>query len=162
MKVQDVMTADVFVSRPNTNLSEALQMMWEKDCGVLPVVDDSSRLIGIVTDRDIAIALGTRHRLASELTVGEIMSGEIQACHPESDVVTALGMMREMRVRRLPVTSSDGGVHGIISISDIVRRAETGKVFQSEGLTGELVATLQTIYEPHAGSFAGEARTVNA
>ena len=72
MKVRDVMTPSAVCSKPDTNVGAAVELLWSHKCGMLPVVGRDNRLIGIVTDRDICIALGTRNRLPGDLTVGDI------------------------------------------------------------------------------------------
>ena len=64
-------------------LAEAVRMMWEGDCGTLPVIADGGKVIGMITDRDIAIAAGTRNRLASEIRVSEAMSQAVHSCTPD-------------------------------------------------------------------------------
>lgn len=126
MKVQELMTTNVSVCGPETNLAEAAGLMWERDCGMLPVVANDGKVIGAITDRDICMAVATRNRLASEIRVKEVMSGEIQACWASDDVKHALRMMERRQVRRTPVVNDDGTLQGVLSISDIVLHAEDG------------------------------------
>ena len=72
MKVRDVMTAAAVCCKPETNIGSAVELLWSHDCGMLPVVDTDRKLLGVVTDRDICIAMGTRNRLPGDLTVGEV------------------------------------------------------------------------------------------
>jgi CBS domain-containing protein len=80
MKVEHVMTRDVRSCHPEANLSYVAAKMWDYDFGTMPVVDDEDRVMGMITDRDIAIAASTKGRLATEITVGEVMSGNVYAC----------------------------------------------------------------------------------
>jgi CBS domain-containing protein len=124
MKVRDVMTINVKSCWPETNLAEVARMMWENDCGILPVINGDGKLIGTITDRDIAIAVGTKNRLASEITVGEVMPrGVVVTALADEDVKSALKTMREAAVRRLPIMDSRGIVRGIVSMSDILLQA---------------------------------------
>lgn len=127
MKVQDVMTSEVKSCRPETSLAAVAVLMWEHDCGVCPVVDNENKVIGMITDRDIAIAVGTKGRLASEIPVSEVISGKVYSATPDEDVHAALKLMRHEMVRRLPVTNRDGMLQGILSLNDIVLRAEEEK-----------------------------------
>ena len=68
MKVKEVMTQSAVCCRPETNVGAAVELMWVRNCGMLPVVGNDRKLVGIVTDRDICIAMGTRNRLPAELT----------------------------------------------------------------------------------------------
>ena len=148
-KVQDIMTKDVKVCKPDTNLAAAAALMWENDCGVLPVVDDEGKVLAIITDRDICIALATRSRLASDVTVNEVISGEVYSCALDDDVTAALKTMQRAKVHRLPVvTKDDGKLQGILSLNDIVLHAEEARGRQIPGVSFEDVArTLKTICE---------------
>ena len=124
MKVQDVMTKYVKSCQLEASLAEAAVTMWEGDCGALPVVDAADKLVGMITDRDIAIAVATRGRRASEISVAEVISGRVYAATPEEDVKAALKTMRQEQVRRLPVVDADQVLQGILCLNDLVRRAE--------------------------------------
>jgi CBS domain-containing protein len=126
MKVHDIMTTAPETCRPTTNLASAVEQLWRADCGALPVADDAGTLVGIITDRDICVALGTRNRPASTIPVGEVMRRSVEACHADDDVDLALDRMRNRRVRRLPVLDDDGKLAGIVSLNDIVRATGPG------------------------------------
>lgn len=139
MKVKDLMTAEPRTCSPGTNLAAAAALMLDGDCGMLPVVDDG-KLVGVVTDRDLYIALATRNKVASEVTVGEVVQAPVYTCEPEDDLHAALATMKQHRVRRLPVEGFGGTVSGIISMNDIllaagarrpVRDAEVVEAFQA-------------------------------
>ena len=119
MKAKDVMTAAPRTCTRATSLAAAAALMLDGDCGILPVVDDG-KLVGVVTDRDMSIALATRDQRASQVTVGEVVHTPVYACGPEDDVHAALATMKEHRVRRLPVEGFGGTVLGIISMNDIL------------------------------------------
>src|SRR4029453_8366086 len=99
MKVKDIMTGEPRVCTPDTTVGAAAQLMWEGDCGILPVVDDGE-LVGVVTDRDMYIALATRNARAAQLKVGAVASSPVATCAPEDDVHAALATMKQARVRR--------------------------------------------------------------
>lgn len=144
MKVKDLMTTDVRSCTPDTTVAEAAHLMWEGDCGMLPVVDDGE-LVGVVTDRDMYIALATQNARASRLKVGALATKKLATCGPEDDVRAALATMRQARVRRLPVSGFGGTVLGILSINDILLAAGAGKEVGSE----DVVTTLQEICAHH-------------
>ncbi len=128
MKAKDVMTPNVQTCLPETSLATAAMMMWESDCGVLPVVDVSDKVVGMITDRDICMAAASQHRDPSTIAVAEVISGNAYTCQPDDDVREALKVMKEMRVRRLPVVDVEGNLQGILSMSDAVLKAgENGK-----------------------------------
>lgn len=139
MKVKDLMTADPHTCTPETNLAAAAALMLDGDCGILPVLSDG-RLVGVVTDRDMYIALATRNQRASSVTVGEVVQTPAITCEPEDDVHAALATMKRHLVRRLPVEGFGGTVRGVISMNDIllaagertpVRDAEVVDAFQA-------------------------------
>ena len=144
MKVKDLMTTDVKTCSPDTTVAEAAHLMWEGDCGILPVVDDGE-LIGVVTDRDMYIALATQNERASRLRIGAVATKPPVTCVPEDDVQTALAAMRQARVRRLPVVGFGSTVLGMLSINDILLAAGAGKEMGTE----DVVQTLQAICAHH-------------
>lgn len=143
MKIKDLMTTDVRTCTPETTVAEAAHLMWDGDCGILPVVDDGE-LVGVVTDRDMYIALATRNARASHVRVGAVMTTDVVTCAPEDDITAALEQMKHARVRRLPVVGFGRTVLGMVSTNDIVRAAEPGGA-----LEGEVLETLQAICGHH-------------
>jgi CBS domain-containing protein len=124
MKVRDVMTPTVQTCMPETSLATAAIMMWESDCGVLPVVNVSGNVVGMITDRDICMGAATKQRDPSTIAVSEVISGKAYGCEPDDDVRQALETMKEKRVRRLPVIDAEGKLQGILSMNDAVLRAK--------------------------------------
>lgn len=128
MKVQDIMTPEVQSCGLDTNLSTAAKMMWDSDCGTLPVVSREGKVLGMVTDRDICMSVATKNKAPSEVTVGETMSGKaVVSCRPSDDVHAALDLMKRDRIRRLPVVDGDGILQGVLSLNDLVLNAQSGK-----------------------------------
>ena len=123
MKVSQIMSEPAQSCGPETNIASVVQIMWEYDCGVVPVVNERGEAVGMVTDRDVCIALGTRDRPASALTARQVMSQPVVGCVPEDDCFTVLRAMESQRVRRLPVLGIGGVLLGIVSLDDIVKRA---------------------------------------
>lgn len=144
MKVKDIMTEEPRTCSPDTNLAAAAALMLDGDCGILPVVADG-KLVGVVTDRDMYIALATRNRRASELTVGEVVQTPVYTCGPDDDVQTALETMKQHCVRRLPVAGFDGTILGIISMNDVVLASGSRKPVRD----ADVVTTLQAICAHH-------------
>lgn len=144
MKVRDLMTADVRTCTPDTTVAEAAQLMWDADCGILPVVDDGE-LIGVATDRDLYIALATRDERASQLRVGAVATTSPATCAPEDEVQAALATMREARVRRLPVVGFGNALLGILSMNDLVMAAGERDDLAYE----DIVRTLRSICGHH-------------
>lgn len=123
MKVRDVMTKNASFCGPDTNLAAAVDLMWRSGGGFLPVVGEGGNVIGVITDRDICIAAGTRNRRPSELLVRDVMSGKLFTCTAEDDVHCALKTIRIQGIRRLPVIDREGALVGILSMDDIALQA---------------------------------------
>lgn len=144
MKVKDLMTAEPKVCTPETTVAEAAHLMWEADCGMLPVVDEGE-LSGVVTDRDMYIALATRDERAAHLRVGAVATRPVISCAPEDDVTDALAAMRHARVRRLPVVGFGNTVLGVLSIDDVLRGVGADQSVRGE----DVIHTLQAICSHH-------------
>jgi CBS domain-containing protein len=162
MKVKEIMTVNPKACTATANLSEAASFMWDYDCGILPVVADGGRVVGLITDRDICIGGATKNRNLSNIAVEEIMSGKVYSCAPEDDVRTALVTMQRSKVRRLPVVAADGTLQGILSINDITLNAKetTGKKVPEISFS-ELVQTYRAICA-HALSAEQSAKSITA
>ncbi len=146
MRVNVIMSGDVETCEPSTDLAAVSMMMWRRDCGIVPVVDPSRRVLGVVTDRDICMAASTRHRRPEELTAREVMSGKLFTVLPDVDVRVALDAMRTQKVRRLPVVDADGKLRGIVSLNDIVLHAQPVKPRMGTLLSAnDVLAALQEI-----------------
>jgi CBS domain-containing protein len=142
MKVQDLMTVSPEACHPDDNLAHAVSQLWKADCGALPVVDHAGRLAGILTDRDICIALGTRDARASESSVGSVMRTSVEMCEPDDDVLTALARMADRRVRRLPVVDAEHRLLGIVSLGDAALAAGAGRNTVRPGAVLEALRTI--------------------
>ncbi|HET8580241.1 MAG TPA: CBS domain-containing protein [Nitrospiraceae bacterium] len=146
MKVRDIMTRDVQCCGPDTNLAVAAKMMWDSDCGVLPVLNVEGRVLGVITDRDICVAVATRNKLASEITVWEPVTGKACTCRDTDDIHTTLDIMKREKVRRLPVVDEDGLLQGMLSMNDLVLNAEETKGKKAPALSFEdVMYTLKVI-----------------
>jgi CBS domain-containing protein len=146
MKVKDIMMETPCCCRPDTNLGSATELMWNANCGFLPVESADGKVVGVITDRDICVALGTRNRPAGEVTVAEVLTGKLHSCSPEDDIHMALQTLKDATVRRLPVVSHDGALVGVLSMDDILQRAEpTSRGKQPELSSDEVVRTFRSI-----------------
>ncbi len=147
MKVKDVMMGTPASCPAGTNLGAAVEILWNRNCGILPIVDAQEKLIGVVTDRDICIALGTRNKLAGEITVNEVASANVFSCRPDDDIRSALATMAQTKVRRLPVVDAQGKLQGILSLDDVVLHANGGILGKSPELSNdEVIETLKQVY----------------
>ena len=128
MKVQDVMTRDPVCLTPGATIREAAQLMQRENIGIVPVVDEPARkrLVGVVTDRDIAIRVVAEGR-DSGTRVSEIMStSQLATCAADDDVNEAMEAMASEQVRRIPIVDDRGSLIGIVAQADIVRKARDG------------------------------------
>jgi CBS domain-containing protein len=137
MKVSDCMTRDVRVAAPNQSLRDAASLMAELDVGILPV-GDNDRLVGMITDRDIAVR-GVACGLGPESTVQEVMTDNVKYCFADQSIEEVSRNMGDIQVRRLPVVDREKRLVGIISLSDIAN---------GEGATDEAGEALRDIAKP--------------
>lgn len=122
MRAADVMTRDPETCYPLDSQNRAAQIMWERDCGSVPVVDGEGRLVGMITDRDLCMAAYTGGGRLCETNVSRAMSTAVHACGPDDPLDEVLRTMRVHQVRRVPVTAADGRLVGLISLSDLARK----------------------------------------
>lgn len=146
--VGEVMTRNVRSCRPEDTLAAAAVAMSEADCRFLPVVDEAGHPIGVVTDGDICLLGSTSHRRLSEMSVRDAMSGSPVTCRPGDSVLDALRVMRERRIRHMPVVGAQGLLEGVVSLTDIVLEAEEEG---SAVLRREVSAALREIVQKQGG-----------
>lgn len=120
--VRSLMTSQVHTCQREDTLNHAAHLMWNGDCGVLPVLSEE-RVVGIITDRDICMAAYTQGKPATELGVEGAMSKDVVSCLPDESVEAALISMGKHRVRRLPVLTTQGKLVGMLTLADVVRWA---------------------------------------
>ena len=125
MNVEQLMTRNVYTCHPGDPVSVAAGIMWDRDCGCVPVVDpqNSARLVGIVTDRDVCMAAYTQGRPLAAIDVQSAMSTTVHCCRPTDSIDSALQTMERHQIHRLPVVDADGGVVGLLSLADAAREA---------------------------------------
>lgn len=148
MKVSEIMVRTAATCRPDMNLGEAVEIMWNRNCGILPIVDRQGKVTGVITDRDICIAMGTRNQLPGQIRVEEVRSKQVHYCGPEDDVSFALQIMASAKVRRLPVLNSAGKLEGILSIDDVISHADTRNLKSQPG-ADKVIETLRAVYSPN-------------
>jgi len=122
MKVNECMTRNVRVISPDDTIEQAAQTMGQIDAGVLPV-RDGDRLVGMITDRDIAIR-GVAEGCGPSARVRDIMSQEVKYCFDDADAEEVLENMADIQVRRMPVINHDKRLVGIVSITDLAKEEE--------------------------------------
>jgi len=141
MKIHDIMTRDPRTVTPDATVREAAQVMKAEDVGIVPVIDGQSdrRLMGVVTDRDIAIRCIADGRDA-DCRVRDVMtSGRVATCSQNDDVDNVMSAMRSEKVRRIPIVDERGSLVGIVSQADILLKTKNDSQSQS---------TIEHISEP--------------
>jgi CBS domain-containing protein len=136
MRVRDIMTQPVRTCTVDMNLAAASRRMKETGCGTLAVLT-SGRLAGILTDRDLALAIGNI-REPARMTVAKVMTRRVHTCRPGDDVHSALDTMASFKVRRLPVIGESGDIEGMISIDDIILWGIPASAVSLHALVGAL------------------------
>ncbi|HEV8238888.1 MAG TPA: CBS domain-containing protein [Thermoanaerobaculia bacterium] len=120
MKANELMTSNPACCTPDATAQQAARLMEENDCGCIPVVEDeeSRFLVGVVTDRDIALRGVARGR-SPETPIRDLMSTDVSAVRPEDELKAIEELMAELQVRRVPVVDEDGCCIGIIAQADL-------------------------------------------
>jgi CBS-domain-containing membrane protein len=159
MLVNSLMTPNPAACRSCETLQDAARIMWERDVGAVPVIDACGRVIGVVTDRDVCMAAFTQGRLLSTIPIPVAMSRCIYTCQSHDDVGLAEGLMREARVRRLPVVDREGKLVGMLSLNDLAREAVHDRHRDDAPQPADLAATLAVIGDPRCGGRTEAGRT---
>ena len=155
MKAQDIMTADPAFCLPDDTAQQAASLMAECDCGVIPVVEskESMRLVGVVTDRDLAVR-GLAQGKGPDAKVRDLMTSSPSCCRPNDNVRDVERLMSERQLRRVPVVDDAGRCLGVIAQADLARVAE-----QKGGVSDREVArVVERISEPmpRSGRMTGD------
>ena len=143
MKVKDVMKTDVGFCSAGDSLMKAAELMRSRDCGVVPVVDEENRVVGMLTDRDLCLAVAARNRKASDVKCGELMRGQAIVCAPEDKLEDALRKMRKHQIKRLAAVGKSGEIVGILTVADVLLAVRKDK-----NLKKKVYATLRAISKP--------------
>lgn len=154
MRVEQLMSKPAVTCGKDDTLNTAARLMWDHDCGAVPVVGDGGKVVGVVTDRDICMAAFTQGKPLQAIPVSRAMSSDVIACHPEDSIDDAELRMAEKQLRRLPVVDAAGHPVGVLSINDVARDAATS--LGGNGAQREVARTLAAICQPrpHGDSLA--------
>ena len=125
MKVSELMTRDVKTCAPDATASDAARIMWDHDCGSVPIVE-RGRLRGIVTDRDLLMAAHTQGKSPHEVRLSSLTSARVETCKETDDVQDALAKMAQRQIRRLPVVDRESKLVGILSLNDVSLHTAAG------------------------------------
>jgi CBS domain-containing protein len=151
MNVSELMTSPVRTCTSEDNLQRAAQLMWECDCGAVPVVDGEGRIVSMITDRDVCMAAYTRGEALWQIPVSAAMAKQVFRVNASERVEVAIGVMRTAHVHRVPVVDGDGRVVGILSMNNLARHVQGLPGGKTNGVsTATITQTLAAIGEPHA------------
>ena len=157
MRVQDLMTRQVHSCRPNDTLEQAAQLMWNFDCGCIPVCtgNGASRVLGMITDRDICMSALFQGKALKDLHVSDAMSKSVETCRSSDSLAAVEKIMQKARIRRLPVLDEEDSVVGMISLADLAREAAHERTRYGKEITNtEVVDSLAAICVPAKQSLA--------
>ncbi len=141
MNVEQLMQRTVQTCRAHHTLNDAARLMWEHDCGCLPVVDDDGKVVGMLTDRDICMAVYTRGQPLWQVPVAAAMAADPRTCRTGDSLTEAESVMRQNQIRRLPVIDRRNRVVGILSLNDVARQAARETGHRNRNVAPDEVAT---------------------
>lgn len=145
MKIEDVMTRRVVAARADTELAHLARVMWDNDCGAVPVVDAEDKVVGIVTDRDICMGAHFSGKGLREQRASGCMGSEVLTCRPGDDVLAVLSAMARRQVRRIPVTDGAGRLVGLVAVGDLFAAHAKAKAKEQKALGTALLAFLAAV-----------------
>lgn len=146
MRVEQLMSKPAITCGKDGTLNTAARLMWDHDCGAVPVVGDEGTVVGVVTDRDICMAAYTQGKPLKAIPVSQAMAGRVVACPPDQSIDEAERLMAEKGIRRLPVVDADGHPVGLLSINDVARNAAASRA--GNRAQQEVAKTLAAICQP--------------
>jgi CBS domain-containing protein len=151
MNVEQIMTREPRAIGPEENLATAARLMWENDCGCVPVVDAEGQVVAMLTDRDVCMHAWTQARALADLPVRGAMSARVVSVSPGDPLERAEALMQEHQVRRLPVLDTRRRLLGLLSLNDLAREAvrEAGRR-HPEVTERSVTQTLAAVCRPHA------------
>jgi len=145
MNAKTVMSHPVISAPTESTLGLIARLMWDFDCGIVPIVDGDGRIAGVITDRDICMAAYTQGKPLGAINVMSAMAREVVACRAADSIEAVQKLMRENQLRRVPVLDDNGRPIGLVSLSDIAQIAASGRKGPAERA---VVQTLAAIGQP--------------
>jgi CBS domain-containing protein len=142
LRVHELMTRRIASVHPATPVERAARLMEECDCGALPVIGDNGVLVGMITDRDIAVRIVARGRDARQAIVADCMTERVFACYANESVAECMRQMAHHQVRRMPIVDEHGRLVGIIAQGDLARHAGHHPVPQERRALTQVVSAL--------------------
>jgi CBS domain-containing protein len=146
--VHELMTRRVATVHPATSIEHAAHLMEECDCGALPVVADNSVLVGMITDRDIALRIVARGRDPRKAIVGDCMTERVFACYANESIAECMRQMSRRQVRRMPIVDERGRLVGIVAQGDLARHGGHHRIPEERRAVADVVCAVS---EPRQG-----------
>jgi CBS domain-containing protein len=146
--VEQLMSQPAIACHRRDTLMVAAALMLEHDCGAIPITVDDNRLVGILTDRDVCMAAYTESMSLRHIPVSDVMRREVVRCNPGDTIRHAAQLMRQARIRRLPVVDEEERVVGLLSLTDLVRESAHRLLVRDALSASDLVATLAEVSRP--------------
>jgi CBS domain-containing protein len=158
MYVNEIMTTNPKTCRLDSPLDAVARLMWENDCGAIPVVGQGNRPLGIITDRDIAMSAMLRRQPLWDIHAADVIQGQALSCCKQSDTIeSCLRAMEQHEVRRMPVTDDAGTLCGIVSLGDALAFTQGGSHAPKKKTpidTADVIGMLKKV-SAHHHSWAG-------
>ena len=146
MKVENIMTHDVFCVGSEQSMNDAAKLMWEHNFGSVPVTDEENRVVSMITDRDIAMAAYINGGSLNTLPVSVAQSQQLICCKPDDDIKDVQHLMQTHQKHRIPVVDDKGEPVGIVSLNDIACAFEAGiKGLKAQDVSSTLAAICGSI-----------------
>jgi len=139
MKVREAVRRPVKSCTPLSSLEDVARLMWEGDHSAVPVVDPHGKAVGLLSDREIAVALAAKNRGASHVLVRELLGEDFVTCTPDDDLAVAAQKMREHRLRSLAIIEPDRSLFGVLSVEDLAHAAKVSDAQASPAISYEEV-----------------------
>jgi len=155
--VEELMSTPAVCCRTDDTLSTAARLMWEHDCGALPVTDDDGRMVGIVTDRDICMATYTQGKPPQAIRVADAMASEVFACQADDSVQSVVRLMGDKQIRRTPIVDDENHPIGVISLGNIALHAAS--LDKKNGLDREFVRVFAAVSQPRPEATSDDGRS---
>ncbi|MBW7469895.1 CBS domain-containing protein [Marinobacter sp. M216] len=152
MSIKNIMHKNILCCDMESSLEQVATEMWNDDLGIVPVIDREKKLVGVITDRDIAIAAALKHKPLWDIAASELVEGKTcHFCHPEDDIHDVLKMMSEAQIRRVPIVNEQREVVGMVGVKDIAEHtARTGKAMGTDEFSSEeFLGTVRQICRPN-------------
>jgi CBS domain-containing protein len=146
MRIQELMSKPAVTCSQDDSLNIAARLMWEHDCGALPVLGEDGKVVGMLTDRDICMAAYTQGKPLAAMRVASAMARQVHFCLASESIEAAERLMTDKRIRRLPVLDEEGRPVGVLSLNDLARGASSEG--GGNGAQRDVARTLAAICQP--------------